>query len=61
MSERKGGDGKIDLDELEKLDKKLGGVKPDKARLREFLAVKPKPNASQETDRQPKGKQNRQP
>lgn len=59
MTERKGGDGKINLDELEKLDKKLGGVKPDKSKLKKLLELPPQPQRKESkpgTDRRPKGK-----
>jgi hypothetical protein len=37
MTDAKGGDGRIDLDKLAKLDKELGGVKPDKKALKKIL------------------------
>ncbi len=41
MADGKGGDGKIDLAELEKLEQKLGGVDTDPEKLRKALEVKP--------------------
>jgi hypothetical protein len=43
MTDQKGGDGKIDLAELRKLDQKLGGVKADQKALRKLLDTPPKP------------------
>lgn len=54
MIDGKGGDDRIYLAELEKLDKKLGGVTPDKEALKKLLDAggpkKPSPPADVKPD-----------